>query len=220
MPTHQSAKELLQSLPVKVRFAGFESDTYTLARNGWELSMQQLNEAYSAGMSIRLAMKHENCDMYAIASPLQIPYGEVARSMFDPGFMSQFVQQMGFDIMYVGGDIRFKIFPERHGAAMTFRDSFMPIDATPQRTEEVSIRDFKFFKVANPSLQDILLLPEQVPEALNWILKAQEQAQEEIRKRKSSRENYRRYQEGFMLDGVGNVKPSHEVQAQIITLAG
>lgn len=218
MPTLQLGKEALLSVPFKVRFAGFESDTFSLGKNGWELSMQQFESPSAAAFQMRLAMRLESAGLYAISHPLHIDYQQVVRSVHEPSFMMQLVSKLGFDVMHVGSDFRFKIFPERHLSAKSFKDSFLPVDVSPQ-SEEVSIRDFKFFKVFNPELKDIILLPEQLPEVLNMVLKTQSQAQDEIRKREQSRRNLSRFKEGEVIGSVSNVKPMHSVAAQIITLA-
>lgn len=70
----------------------------------------------------------------------------------------------------------------------------------------------KFFKVANATAKDLIVHPDQVPELLEVILKCQAGTQKDIRKRDQSRSNYEKY-------GEHGVKPAHEVQAQIITLA-
>lgn len=96
-------------------------------------------------------------------------------------------------------------------------EQFMPISSIPEeRTQEESIRDFKFFKVANNSVKDLIVLPEQVPDLLDAILKVQKPTQQEIKKRIESRVNFKAYRDGEMF----SAKPSHTVQAQIITLTG
>lgn len=211
-----SAKELLYNLPIDVDFAGFRSTTYSLGRAGWDLSLRQQNEIYDGGYTLQLAMRHgdRNTAIYALSHPLILERYHFEQMMAEPATFASVMRGLHFSIAHVAPDIRFQIMPVR-GFSMV--EQFMPISSIPEeRTQEESIRDFKFFKVANNSVKDLIVLPEQVPDLLDAILKVQKPTQQEIKKRIESRVNFKAYGDGEMF----SAKPSHTVQAQIITLTG
>lgn len=214
MHTLNSAKELLHSLPVEVEFAGFRSNTLRLAQSGWDLSMEQQMNPRFYGPSLRLAMRHTGAKLYAISNEVVVDYGRLSGSLQNPVAYAEYLSHVCFSIACVALDIRFAVRGEQAYGG-TFASRFQAIDPFPQeRIVEESIHDFKFFKVANPSIKDIIVSPDQVPELLEMVLRAQAPGQREIRARERSRKNMQAYREGF-----NSTKPAHSVQAQIITLA-
>lgn len=219
MPMQSLEEELQRTLinyPFKVRFAGFESDTRTLASQGWELSVRQQFDMRFGRPEMQLAM-HIGPDrggMYAISRPSNVDY----HKMFWGGRMFEQLREfaeIGFDIMCMSSDIFFRV-PVRESVGISFKDSFMPMDANPsfRSMEEVSIKDFKFFRTANVESKDLIVDPNDVPQLLEMVLKAQSKVQKEIDKRERSRKNEEAYRSGEMF-----AKPAHKVEAQIITLA-
>jgi hypothetical protein len=214
----QLSKEILHSLPIPVRFFGFDSDTLKLAAAGWGLSMRQMTLAHWGGMELQLAMqigeKGSNA-MYALSAPIQVEVGRLHSALANRHAYVEFLAHLGFEIQYMAPNFQFRIIPTVSRTGVNaFLNSWEPIDAIPQiRDEEINMADFKFFKVANPKLQDIIVSPEQVPELMNMVLKAQEISLKSIRAREKSRENLQRFREDMM-----DVKPARNVQAQIITL--
>lgn len=210
----QRAKEILHSLPIPVRFFGFEGTTLSLAASGWELSMRQFNSHF--GMEMQLAMKigREFEEMFALSAPIRVDFGDLHRMTDNRHHYAEFLSRLYFEIQYVAPGFKFRIMPQM-GNASSFLNSWQGVDARPQVREEteIDIRNFKFFKMANPSLKDIIVSPEQVPELMNMVLKAQEATMKEVRAREKSRENLQKFREEMM-----DVKPAHRIQAQIITL--
>lgn len=216
MLTPQSAKELLHSLPCAVRFSGFTSDTVKLAQQGWDLSMEQHAGMYG-DYNLQLAMRHgdKHFALYALSAPLQLRGHELHRIKNDPMSYSRFFIDYGFDIMYLANDIRMVTVNQMASQGVSFRrDSFFPIDPTPQVRHEESIQDFKFFKVIDEGAKELIVTPESVPELLALVLKAQNSTQAEIKQRMRSRENYQQYG-----DTRGNLRPATKVAASIVTLA-
>lgn len=213
MHTPSSVKELLYSLPVEVEFAGFVSNTLTLARSGWDLSMQQdLTGRYSDPI-LRLAMRHEGAKLYAISSEVHLHYAEMMGARSNAIEYAKFLANLRFSIQYVSSEIRFFSVSVGH-RGVSFSSSFQAIDPYPQERVEESISDFKFFKVSNPTIKDIIVSPEQVPELLEMVLRAQGPMVDQIRMRERSRQNTQ-----WARENMQDVKPAHSVQAQIITLA-
>lgn len=201
------ASNLVRSLPVRVRFAGFESDTLTLARAGWDLSMKQ-GYGFRSGYEMQLVMRHgdKNKAIYCMSHPLNLDYGAPGRAFSDAMYYAKLMSEIGFDIAYAHSDISFRHMVPMSTASF-LRDSFMPIDPRPQEVEE-SIKDFKFFKVAKPTVKDLIVAPEDVPELLNLVMKAQAPMLEKVRARERSRKNFEEH----------ILQPRHSVEAQIITL--
>lgn len=220
MPTLNSGAETLmrgiRSLPIEVRFAGFTSTTLALANAGWDLSMKQNMDMREHRPEMQLAMRYKPFSgpgMFAISSPLRMDYGFARELMHKSaervyeGELMHALAKLGFDIIHMGNDVRFVVQPMRHQGLGTFADSFHPIDPRPQYVEE-RLSDFKFFKVASPKIQDIIVNPRDVPELLELVLKAQKPMLDGVKRRERSRENEM------------EMRPAQEVMAQIITLAG
>lgn len=212
MHTPQLEKELLYSLPIKVIFAGFQSDTLALARAGWDLSMRQGHSVCTAEYELQLALRHDGAKLYAISHQIRIPHEQLYACMSNRENFHVFVSNQIFHIQAVAPGIQFHCIPMTTG--LGFKESFRPVDPFPQERETIDLRDFKFFKVGNPSLKEIVVDPEQVPELLELVLKAQGPTMQEIKRREQSRANT-----AWVRENMGSTKPAHQVQAQIITLA-
>lgn len=203
MHTQSLVKEVLYNYPVKVYLAGFVGDTVGLGNNGWEFSMVQKHDYYSADFVLQLALKHSGLQQYALSSPVKINFNSIesfVRGMERPDFC--------FNIQYVAPEIHTRTVILNKGFSLS---DFIPTDVCPQLGELGSLRDVKFFKPANVELKDFIVQPEDVPQLLDMLLNAQKPLIKEIKQREQSRKNF---------DNLNNVKPAHQVQAQIISLAG
>lgn len=207
------ADRIVKSYPFKVRFAGFTGDTLSLAAAGWAFSMHQQMNPYHGQILLQLALKHEGMGQYAVTQQLQID-----RHFHSPqSFMETLVHyaDMGLEVMHCAPSIRTVV----HSLGMTttrnFQDMFSPIDPNPTYTQ-FDMSDLRFFRPANPSLKDVLVTPEQVPELMEMILKEQKKVLSEVKKREESRKNYEQYRGS--VNGIP-VKNSHEVQIQLVTVA-
>lgn len=203
-------KGVIKSLPVEVRFAGFTSTTTQLAHSGWDLTMDQRLETSMCRTKIELVMRHSAAKLYAYG---QAEFDErmFYSSYFNEAQWVNFFKEIGFDIIHVGADIRFQMMGT---SPISFMSRFEPIDPFPslQRRDE-SVHDVKFFTVLKPDIRDILLLPEDVPAALDLILNAQKSKLDEIRKREKSRMNLDNYRNNLEA-------PSNRIiQAQLISIS-
>lgn len=220
MPT-QNLEKAVKSLPIKVRFAGFESDTLRLAQAGWDLSMVQNMDQRQGRPMMQLAMNYDvSGGAYrAISSPLTMDYGflqqyaHATSGQVAHHSAMEMLSQIGFDIIFIGEGNRgmFRVMPMR-STGVSFASQFSMIDPVPQETiREEHLSDFKFFKVASaPKVKDLIVAPEDVSALLEKIHEAHRPLMDKIRKRERSREN-----EDWMRGGF---RPAQEVQAQIITL--
>jgi hypothetical protein len=205
----------VRSLPLKVRFLGFESDTRTLAGAGWGFAMREQHAYAYAGTEMQMALKYDFKDgghIYAWTKPLIIPYEDFERlknGVSHEAYLHIF-SNYGFDVIHIGNSPQFRVFPIMHRGA-SIMNEFNPIDPMTQEVTE-TMDQLRFFKVAKPSIKDLIVDPSSVPELMDLVLKAQRPAMEEIKRREKSRLN-----EAWMRTGM-EIKPAHEVKAQIITL--
>jgi hypothetical protein len=216
-----SAKEVLSSFPIPVRFAGFQSDTLRLANAGWELSVREGRSDIWGEHQLQLAMTHRGVNQYVISHPIRIENRELYRAVSEPGFYATYVSGLCFEIMAMAPTIQFHRVPTSFGTHVSrFSDLFQPIDASPQLAEFEDMKDFRFFRTANPSVKDIIVLPEMVPDLLAKVLEAQGPMMDEIKKRERSRENLEQYRAAVAAHDLPRIKPAHEVQLQLVTLSG
>lgn len=182
-----------------VRMLGFESDTLTLQRAGWQLSAQQ--DYHFDG--IALAMKHEKACLYALTN--SVPMMRMVRAS-SPDFR----QTVAFDVICCSSNMHIQVMRERDVSA------FFSIDAEPAFTdtfERKSIADLIPFRPISVEAPEIIVDPAKVGEIMDLILKAQDPKQAEIRERKR-REAWHEVQAGF-----GGYNPVSDIRAQIISLA-
>lgn len=215
----QNLERVVRSYPMAVRFAGFESDTRRLAASGWDLSMRQETRYDNPRPELQLAMRFSDtngCHFYAISRPLGMDWQEISRAARVPEEQYiEMVKALGFDIMFMGQGARFQIFPMRMSMGASFLESFQPIDSRPtMQDREERLEDFKFFKVAaTPKVKDLIVSPEDVPELLDAVLKAQAPLLSKIKKREQSRKNFEEMKNGF------TSKPGSEVVGQILAVS-
>ncbi len=177
--------------------------------------MQQFQHPSVNGYQMRLAMEHPSRELYALSWNVDISAQALYLAMNSFVEMGHLLKSLEFQIAYIGRSIEFQLIAERWpGSPSAFTASFEPVDPRPQAVsiEKVNMRDFKFFRIAKGGISDIVLLPEQVPEALNKILEVQATQIKEIERRKKSRENFRLY-EGMLLD---DIPKENDIKAQIV----
>lgn len=207
--------QLLQSPPVPVYFAGFESDTYRLQRAGWQLSVEKQMD-YGAEYSYRLALKHEPAKLYAISNQLRVPmqllYGVYGGD--NPMSLINFFKETGFQIICVAPHIQFQVHAVNH------QPSFSAFDAEPQwekMSKNVSLEDIAVFRPLNAD-SEIVVHPDSVPELLEKIRAVQAPLQKEIREKRRL-EAFRKSNEGQIItDGFGGYNPAKEIKAQLIVV--
>lgn len=178
------------SEPVRVYWAGFESDTLTLQQNGWSLSAEQ--DVYRNTM--RLAMRHDGAQMLAITEVSEWEYrDQTFRHRHHPLHM-----RCAREIRFVNhGPIDWK---------------FKPIDAVPVyvETEIRSLEDMVHFAPALVRTQEIIIPEESVSDLLARIQEMQQPARTERLKQ----ELRRSHDEGRLI-GTG---PQQKFHAQILSL--
>jgi hypothetical protein len=180
----------LLSKPVKVYWEGWETDTYTLQQNGWDLSVDQDH------MRMYMRMVVRNKRLGFIGQTNNIPMEYVRYGDFD---QPKHIWQM----QCMGRDIRV----HEHGPISAYAN-FKAIDAKPQLSFEkvTSLEDLVPFARAPLVRTQALVLPEaSVDDLLAEILARQSEAKTEYFKDLVWREGQ-------------PAPPPHKFHAQIISL--
>ena len=185
----------LASKPIKLNFAGWESDTWTLQQHGWQLSVSQ-DHMYRG---IQIGMQHPEYRMRGISRLIEAPL--YMHEMHDP-YTSMYSSytvpaQLGSDFI-------------SHTASIAPFASYQPIDAEPQfmeRTERMS--EMMPFAPNLARTQEIIIPEHSVEDMLNMILEKQAPNREELIRRRVR-------EQGQMVDFNART----QVHAQIISVAG
>jgi len=212
--TLKDAERIIQSYPFKIRFAGMSGDTLSLAAQGWSFAMNQNLDHRYGEVILHLALKHEGMGLYGMTN-----YISIDRGFHSPAMFMQTVThyaERGFEVTHIAPGFRICAYPSQIAVGRSFAETYLPIDPRPSY-QEFDLANLKFFTPANPKLQDIIVSPEQVPEMMKMILGAQKKTIGEIKQREQSRRNLEHM---YMRDGSIPIQPSHQIQAQIITLTG
>lgn len=181
----------LLSRPCDVYFAGFRSDTHRLQQAGWQLSAEQDIRM----RAIRLAMRHEGAQLYAMTSAVPYDFFE------DANHYGHRLPE--FQVQHVSSRMTVQL--------MESQFNFRPIDATPQYTEikRRDIEDFGIFAVPLARTEEIIVAPETVADLLDKIKRMQAPELTAIRER-----NRRRHEPGTVADAM----PETTFHAQIVSL--
>lgn len=177
------------SRPLRVRWAGWETNTFQLQKCGWKLSAYQDIQ----GSRIQMALQHSGLRIEGITEALNYRY-EQALDMRERAYVDSIVlnvqQMLGEQVMV-------------HNIG-EMSPLWSPIDAEPRYTEARITRLEDFAHFAGPLIRtnEIIVPEESVPELLERILKMQQPARTE-----RIRDELR-----------GERRPEQKFHAQIISL--
>lgn len=162
---------------MKVHMVGFESDTYRLQRNGWQISAEESYYDYT----LRIAIKHPGLRLYGLSN-------KVDHRMTERNLLSH---DSGLEVMIErisAGDLQVIT----HIGASPVMSEFNPVDAEPHlsMTEPRSIDDFKIFRPLAKE-KEIIVPRETVGELLQRIHLLQDPKQEELREKR--RKEFRKF---------------------------
>lgn len=186
-----SDRHRILSRPVRLYWAGWETDTLRLQTAGWDLSAEQ--DVERNGM--RVAFRHRRHDVRGITEAVDFPYWGSATDQVTWRPPMLHVEHIAnrLWIRHVGID----------------RVSFASIDAKPQLQADwtmTSLDDLAHFAPAQASQQLILPQEEGVPELLARIVDMQSGARLERFRREIQEQR-----------AIERVERPHLVHAQIIT---
>lgn len=157
-------------------WAGWRSDTVTLARNGWQISAEQAVDRFA----IRFIIKHPNYHVYGISEMAELAYRDLRLNSQDFG---------GNPFVMPGVELPFQLCSEliiNYADPEAFHARFDLIDAEPTIVthEPTSIEDMKLFPPQIvPVENQIIVDPHNVPKLLDIVLEHQSPQQKEIRER-------------------------------------
>lgn len=192
-------KQTWLSIPLRIRFEGWVSDTYKLQQAGWQLSARENPNSYS----LQLALRHQELGIYMLSNRVDVDYFAAAHM---PGGVSTALRHMELSIRHVGQANTIKILH----TSETNLFEFKPIDAMPQLVEH-NIGDLQIFAPIQVRTQEVVVMPDSVPDLLEHILKLQAPDQARIRedaRRRAARANL----------PEELARPRQHIHAQIITL--
>lgn len=175
------SERALTNLPIRVRMWGFESDTYTLARAGWQFSMAQ---SFKYGNShLDVAMRHEtnhNCFMMARGefAPQEVFMGALLRNadlqdLYDKAWIEVYVCSMG------GINV---VVPFRSQPNFKAWDVLSPVVYDRIEQKDFKLQDIAPFRTFDNS-KELVVDPKDVNQLMDLILGAQKPTQEKILKK-------------------------------------
>lgn len=176
----------IDSLPVPIRFAGWESDTFRLQKAGWQIAAHDVFQ-FNGSNQVQLILRHEPSKMHAMTAPLSIPTSAHMQSLSrygDPYYAERFAAMAGFDVVCMGTQV---IVHHYQSAPVRFQD-FHAIDATPMtvdvKDESFNLADVKVFRPISGTAAEIIIPTHSVAEMMDMVLKLQDPVQKEIRDRR------------------------------------
>lgn len=184
------------SRPVRLDWAGWETDTFRLQQAGWSLSAEQ--DVYRNTM--RIAFRHEGL---ATTAMTEVSRWEFERSHHDPSYLSHLV----LPVRVMSRQVNI------HMQGALDWSAFKPIDAQPSWTSHriERLEDLVHFAPSLARTKQIILPEESVSDLLDRITKMQEPGREEHFKRLA--------REAQDPGSVPRTQPLSKVHAQIISLA-
>lgn len=171
---------LVRSRPMRLHWAGWETDTLRLQNNGWQISAEQ----DPMNRRIRVAINHPHFKMQGISN---VEHFDFAKS-----YMDHYCNDWYTDAQLSLYAMSREIYIREHSSV---EHSFCAIDAIPtvQQTTIRSLSDFAYFQTVQKPQHEIFLKEASLEEILEMALNKQEPAQEQIRKRIMHEQNMKRY---------------------------
>lgn len=159
------------SKPIKIRWAGWESNTLSLQNAGWEISAQEMIGSYK----LRIAIRNTKLRAQGISDEINFDYFEYRDFPYmDVGIMSMDLSQNIVVTRPISADI------------------FEAVDARPMYTDnKLTLDDFAYFKKVNHNVQDIFLKEASMQDILQLALERQEPKQTEIRDKLLKEKEYK-----------------------------
>jgi len=156
----------LLSAPFKVRWAGWESDTYTLQRHGWQIAANQ-DVQYG---TLQLLISHPVYKIQGFSDRITMEFMHIHESM-----------RSNIDIPICGMGSKLTVMANNINPT-----DFTQIDCEPSyiRMEPKSLDDFKIFKESLHRVDEIIVDPLTVNQLMEQIVELQTPKQKEIRERR------------------------------------
>lgn len=172
----------IRNRPIKLYWAGWETDTYRLGSEGWEISAEQ--DIHNHQM--RIAINHSKARIQGISNIDSYAYQEF---MSDIDFSPRIPTMLRFD------DLSRQIYIN----SMRNREvTFQPVDYRPHYidTEIKSLHDFANFSSPEIAKNEVFLHEANINQILEMALQKQAPHQEEIRREMIKRQEIRQMKTG------------------------
>ena len=200
----------LQSAPIPVRMAGFESTTTALQSNGWQMSVEHFALWERATTRMRVAFKHDGIKQVAMGT-MDLDAAWVMHAAKDERHFFNWFKEVGVEINYIAPMIQVLQIPWS-GSIGTWD----AIDARPQMKEIKNLTDFAVFKPIKTENFEIYINQKDENEILELLLKKQDAKQAEIRKNQKRRD-YMSSNDGMIVDSdFLEDKINRDVRHQIV----
>lgn len=198
----------LQSAPIEVRMAGFVSNTASLQRAGWQMSVEHFAMWDRAVTRLRVAFKHDGIKQVAMGI-LDLDDRWLSRTSGDPANYLNWFKQVGIEIQCIAPMIRVLEMPWSGPIGR-----WTAVDARPEIVKAKSLEDIAIFKPIKSEDFEIYIHQKDELEILDLLLKKQIPKQAEIRQNKKRRE-YQSGSEGALIEGLDD-KLNSDVKHQIV----
>jgi hypothetical protein len=182
---NSQTKRVLQSAPITIRFAGFESDTLTLQNNGWQLALEDEFDHMLYRHRMRFILKHDMLNLYCLSNIEEIDY----HSIYNMNDMFEISKKVHiFQIQVIARDVVLK------GLQPINMDCVNQIDAMPEIVEIQQLSLLPIFKTIVQPDNALIVEPDKISALLEQIVACQSPKQAEIRermKKSEGRENFK-----------------------------
>ena len=163
----------LKNQPIKLLWAGWQTDTYTLGKFGWSISVEQ-NQIEA---TFQLALRHKQLNIHGISDRISFEYEGILRGKPGPVINMRLANDFLVNITNPVG-----------------LEAFEPIDTIPAYISEFKVQrmsDLNIFQALSKRIEkEVYLKPDSMSEILNMALAQQDPIQTELRQKMISK-NYR-----------------------------
>jgi hypothetical protein len=202
----------LQSAPIRVRMAGFESTTSALQANDWQVSVEHFAMWDRANTRLRVAFKHDGIKQVAMGI-MDLDDRWLTNAAKEPAHFLNWFKEIGIQINYIAPMIRVLEMPWAGPVG-----NWTAIDARPAIAQAKDLRDFAMFKPIKGEDFEIYINEKDEAEILELLLKKQDPKQKEIRQREKRRQ-YEQGDEALLIeDGLMKDRINADVKHQIVLL--
>lgn len=164
---NSSLEQRVLSQPIRLHWAGWESDTFTLQRAGWQLAAEQ--DVYDNALQVFL--KHPMLKTTGISDRIEFKY------LQDYRFGKDYFRNIVLNCNLSSGHMIYE-------TSLPSIAAVQAIDATPSFIEiqRMRLEDAEFFRTIDTNIQQVTLEKATLAEVLDFALQKQKPRQDEIRR--------------------------------------
>lgn len=194
----QTLDRVLTNLPIPVCMMGFESNTLTLSRHGWQFSIMHSIDSDSLDVLI----KHESNELFRMYGKARYERSEMYDLLRGN---TQFYKNTVINITCVSSDMMARIIPFRNTVNFSAWDV-----STPEliQTQHINLSKFNPFRTFD-SAKELVIDPGDVQKMMDLILKHQKPRQQEILRQQEKNERVNQL--------FADAKPKQELHLQLVS---